>query len=65
MKQLIYDRPKLADYQLSGLFNASRYAVVEASTKAGKTAGCLVWLSEQALMGKAGQEFWWVAPVYG
>jgi hypothetical protein len=60
-----YNRPQLANYQLDALFNDSRYGVVEASTKAGKTAACLVWIIEQALQGKSDQDFWWVAPVYG
>ncbi len=61
---ITYERPELADYQLAGLFGDARYAIVEASTKAGKTVACLVWIVEQALKGKHGQEFWWVAPVY-
>jgi phage FluMu gp28-like protein len=60
-----YNRPQLANYQLDALFNDARYGVVEASTKAGKTAACLVWIIEQALQGKSDQDFWWVAPVYG
>jgi phage FluMu gp28-like protein len=60
-----YNRPALANYQLDALFNDARYAIVESSTKAGKTAACLVWIIEQALQGKSGQDFWWIAPVYG
>lgn len=60
-----YNRPPLANYQLDALFNDSRYGIVEASTKAGKTAACLVWIIEQALQGKSGQDFWWICPVYG
>ena len=60
-----YNRPALANYQLDALFNDSRYGIVESSTKAGKTAACLVWIIEQALQGKSGQDFWWIAPVYG
>lgn len=59
-----YTRPWLADYQTEALFCAERYAVVEASTKAGKTVACLIWLSEQAFRGQAGHNYWWVAPVY-
>jgi hypothetical protein len=59
-----YNRPQLANYQLDALFNDARYGIVEASTKAGKTAACLVWIIEQALQGKTGQDFWWVCPVY-
>jgi phage FluMu gp28-like protein len=60
-----YNRPQLANYQLDALFNDARYGIVESSTKAGKTAACLVWIIEQALQGKSGQDFWWIAPVYG
>lgn len=60
-----YQRPPLANYQLDALFNDSRYGLVEASTKAGKTAACLVWIIEEALQGKSGQDFWWICPVYG
>jgi hypothetical protein len=60
-----YRRPPLANYQIDALFNDARYGVVEASTKAGKTAACLVWIIEQALQGKKGQDYYWVAPVYG
>jgi phage FluMu gp28-like protein len=60
-----YNRPQLANYQLDALFNDARYGIVEASTKAGKTAACLVWIIEQALQGMSDQDFWWVAPVYG
>ncbi len=64
-KQIHYQRPQLANYQLDALFNDSRYGVVEASTKSGKTTACLIWIIEAALQGKSDQDFWWVAPVYG
>ncbi len=57
-------RPWLADYQLKAIFCPQRYAVIEATTKAGKTVGCLIWLLEQAVLGRSGQNYWWVAPVY-
>lgn len=63
VKAAEYKRPWLADYQKSAIFAPERYSVIEASTKAGKTAGCIVWLVEQAVCGKPGQNFWWVAPV--
>lgn len=59
-----YQRPPLAQYQLDAIFCSERYALIEASTKAGKTVGCLAWIIEQALQGQANQNFWWVAPVY-
>lgn len=61
---ITYQRPALAQYQLDAIFCPERYALIEASTKAGKTVGCLAWLIEEALKGKANQNFWWVAPVY-
>src|SRR5712692_742173 len=60
---MTYNRPWLAPYQLTALFCRERYAIIEASTKVGKTVVCMVWLSEQAMQGKAGQNFWWVAPI--
>jgi hypothetical protein len=59
-----YTRPWLADYQKTALFGPKRYALVEATTKAGKTVGCMVWLTEKAMQGRAGQNFWWVAPIF-
>lgn len=50
--------------QLDAIFCRERYGVVEASTKSGKTVGCIAWIVEQALSGKPGQNFWWVAPGY-
>ena len=42
-----------------------RLGVVEASTKAGKTFACLVWLFELFLVnGESGWNYWWVAPSY-
>ena len=54
----------MAPYQLRAFFHDERYGVVEASSKAGKTVACIVWLAEQAMSGKDGQNFWWVAPIY-
>jgi hypothetical protein len=54
----------MAEYQLRAIFHQERYGIVEATTKSGKTVGCMVWLAEQAMAGKAGHNFWWVAPIY-
>lgn len=62
---LEYDRPYLYPKQRDAIFDPRRYSFIEATTKAGKTAGCIVWLFEQALHGKDGANFWWVAPVSG
>lgn len=64
-RQIRYVRPKLYPKQEAALFHDDRYGVVEASTKAGKTVGCLIWLHEQAaLRGAPGRHFWWVAPIF-
>ena len=61
--RLQWQRPWLYPAQERFLFHRARYVVVEASTKSGKTTGCLIWLTEQAcLLGAPGRRFWWVAP---
>ena len=66
-----YVRPWLYPAQQEAIFDcrdpdgkAARYAFIEASTKAGKTVGCIAWLFEQATKGGPGDHYWWVAPVY-
>ncbi len=59
-----WTRPDLYPRQRDAIFCNARIAVVEASTKSGKTVGCLVWLLEQAFLhGAPGRHYWWVAPV--
>lgn len=63
---ITYRRPSLYREQEEFLFTEARISIVEASTKTGKTTGCLVWLNEKAcLEGFDGWNGWWVAPVYG
>lgn len=64
VRQAIYKRPWLYPKQLAAFFGPERYHVAEASVKSGKTHGALVWLTEQAMQGKAGQNFWWVSPIF-
>ena len=62
---IIYNRNQtVKDYpiQVEFIEAPERFTVVEATTKAGKTAGCLVWLFEQAKEGNAGQNYWWLSP---
>lgn len=66
-----YNRPWLYPLQEHAIFypwdvegQLARYSFIEAGTKTGKTVGCISWLHEQALFGKRGQNYWWVAPVY-
>ena len=63
-RRVEFTRPRLYAKQLEAIYAAERYSVIEASTKSGKTVGCMCWLAEQAWLGKAGHEFWWVAPIY-
>ena len=57
--------PTLYPKQHAAIFSHERYAVIEASTKAGKTVGCIAWLIAQAIEnGKEGRNFWWIAPIY-
>jgi hypothetical protein len=71
MPELIYERPPLYRAQRLAIFDGldvdgapARFSFIEASTKAGKTVGCIAWLFEQALTGREGDNYWWVAPVY-
>jgi hypothetical protein len=62
---IVYRPPHLTDYQRAALFCPERYALIEATSKAGKTVGALAWLTELAMRsGKAGRNYWWVAPIY-
>jgi len=50
--------------QERAVFSDARYAVIEASTKTGKTVGCMVWIAELAMAGRPGWNYWWVAPIF-
>ncbi len=60
-----YVRPKLYPRQLEAIFDQRRYSLIEGTTKSGKTAGCMAWLTEQAVLGREGQNFWWTSPIFG
>lgn len=61
-----YERPPLYKLQEEAFFCAERYSYVEASTKAGKTHACIVWIVELAILnGFKGWNGWWVAPTGG
>src|SRR5579859_6390590 len=62
--RVAYRRPPVYRKQREFLASTARYVVVEASTKTGKTVAMLIWLLEQAMRGKPGWNYWWVAPVY-
>jgi hypothetical protein len=63
-RQVTYNRPPLTAYQVDALFCDERYAVIEATTKSGKTVGAMAWLLEYALEhGGTNRNFWWTAPI--
>lgn len=63
-KKVNYTRPPLAKYQTDIIDCPQRFACIEASTKAGKTTLCIVWLFEETLKLSRGQKTLWVAPTY-
>lgn len=62
--------PRLLSYQQAFLYNGSRFTVVVACTKAGKTWPMIWWIIESGLTRRnappapKGANYWWVAPVY-
>ena len=67
VRRAVYRRPWLYPAQAAAVFASARYSLIEASTKSGKTVGCLVWFFEQAInaaVDQHGRNYWWVAPVY-
>jgi hypothetical protein len=72
MIQIRYDRPqKIRDYKKQAAFidAPTKNVIVEATSKAGKTVGCIVWIVERAMedlpghKNKDGCYYWWVAPI--
>lgn len=63
-RSLVYQRPWMYAKQEAAIFASERIVCIEASTKSGKTVGCMVWLAEQGMGGRAGRNYWWVAPIY-
>lgn len=61
---ILFSRPEMYPMQEAAIFDPARYSIVEASTKAGKTSGCLIWLAEKAVTGRPGWNYWWVSPIF-
>ena len=70
------DKVKQYQKQMDFMDCDERFTIVEATTKAGKTTGCIVWTFEQSIgianypkkiirTIKPGMNYWWVAPVSG
>ena len=49
--------------QFAAICDPARIVIIEASTKSGKTAGCLLWLFAAAWNGRGGN-YWWIAPTF-
>lgn len=62
--QFTYKRPPVTSYQKNILDCPKRYTITEGTTKCGKTVSHVIWLYEEALKGKDGHNYWWVAPVF-
>lgn len=62
--RLTLNLPPLYKRQREAIDDPRRIVVIEASTKAGKTVGCMAWLLAQAWNGEPNAAHWWVAPVY-
>src|SRR5580765_5542396 len=64
-----FHRPWAYPKQLEAIYDPRRFSLIEASTKSGKTHGCICWLIEQAFTGggftkgRRAKNYWWVAPV--
>jgi len=55
----------VAQYQHDALWCPQRYAIVDGSTKCGKTYPCILWIYEMACQGTGpNQNCWWVAPIF-
>jgi hypothetical protein len=63
-KVISYAGADLYPKQREAIYAPERIALVESSTKAGKTSGCLAWLFEQSIAMQEGHNAWWVAPVF-
>lgn len=64
-REIVVERPRLAEYQKRILYSPARFTITEASTKIGKTFSHLWWIFEKSHEKiKPGANYWWVAPVY-
>src|SRR4051812_16361902 len=62
-QKVVWKRADLYPKQEAAIFDRRRISIIEASTKSGKTEGCITWLMEMAMSGRLGVNYWWVAPI--
>ncbi len=65
IKRVTFVRPFLYPKQFAAIYSPARYSICEASTKSGKTFGCLAWITELSITGAPHRNYWWIAPTYG
>jgi len=56
--------PPLYEKQRKAIFDPARYVWIEASTKSGKTLGCLQWMVDGLQRDPLNANAWWTAPIY-
>ena len=61
--QAAIELPPLYRKQHDAICDPARFVIIEASTKSGKTAGCLLWMLEFA-WNRPNSTCWWVAPTF-
>lgn len=61
MGEVLIEVAPLYAKQRKAVFDSARHVFIEASTKSGKTTGCLVWQLDQ--ISKRKGHHWWVAPI--
>lgn len=64
MSTIAVKLPTLYQAQLDAFWCGTRFAAIEACTKAGKTVGAIVWQAYKVLRDQLGLNHWWAAPVY-
>jgi len=64
MDECRFRHPQLYAKQEAAIFDPARIVNIEASTKSGKTVGCMAWLLEHAWCGPRWANWWWIAPYY-
>ncbi|WP_338813169.1 hypothetical protein V9L05_17695 [Bernardetia sp. Wsw4-3y2] len=62
MNNFNYTRPPITNYQKAIVDSLACCTVSESSVKVGKTTSHIIWLFEQALKGKKGDNFLFVTP---